>query len=54
MRKMKNVIYGRIRFPRYKGIYYYKEKERNVLPTEERIEELHKLVVQYIRFRPEL
>lgn len=54
MWKMKNVVYGRIRFPRYKGIYYYKEKERNILPTKERIEELYKLVEKYIRFCPEL
>lgn len=52
--KYKNVIYGKIRFLRYKGIYYYREKERNVLPSPERIDELFQLVSQYIRFRPEL
>lgn len=52
--KLKNVIYGAIKFPRYKGIYYYKDKEKNVLPSEERIDELYKLVEKYIKFRPEL
>lgn len=53
-RRYKNIILGRIRAPRYKGIYYYAEKERNVLPSEERINELYALVEKYIRFRPEL
>lgn len=51
---LKNVIYGRIRFLRYKGIYYYKEKEKNILPSPERIDELYGLVKKYIKFRPEL
>lgn len=50
--KFKNVIYGKIRFPRYKGIYYYKEK--NVLPSKNQIRELNALVAKYIKFRPEL
>lgn len=50
----KNVIWAPIRFLRYKGIYYYKEKEANVLPTKERIAELNHLVSKYIHFRPEI
>lgn len=52
--KYKNVVYGKIRFLRYKGIYYYKEKEKNVLPSPEHIDELHQLSNRYIKFRPEL
>lgn len=52
--KYRNVVYGKIRFLRYKGIYYYKEKEKNVLPPPKRIDELYELASRYIRFRPEL
>lgn len=52
--KFKNVIWGQIKFLRYKGIYYYAQKEKNVLPSKEKISELYELVQEYIRFRPEL
>lgn len=52
--KYRNIILGRIRAPRYKGIYYYAEKEKNVLPSTEQIDELYNLVDKYIKFRPEL
>lgn len=52
--KYKNIVLGRIRAPRYKGIYYYAEKEKNVLPSEAQIDELYGLVKKYIRFQPQL
>jgi len=51
--RYKNIILGRVRAPRYKGIYYYSDNEKNVLPSKEQIEELNGLVKRYIRFRPE-
>jgi len=53
-RFMHKVIYSRIRFPRYKGIYYYREKEKNILPDKARIHELYELTQKYMKFRPEL
>ncbi len=52
--KYKNVIYGKTRALRYKGIYYYREKEKNILPSPNRIDELYKVTSRWIRFRPEL
>lgn len=52
--KYKNVIYGKTRSLRYKGIYYYSEREKNVLPSSERIDELYGVVKKWIIFRPEL
>lgn len=48
----KNVIYGAVKFPRYKGIYYYRDKEKNVLPDKEQIRYLHGLKDRYIHFVP--
>lgn len=53
-RKYQNVILGRMRFPRYKAIYYYRDKEQNKLPEKAQIHELYEIVERYIRFRPEL
>lgn len=52
--KHRNLILGEIRFLRHKGLYYYAQKEKNMLPTKERISELYDLVEKYIKFRPEL
>ena len=48
------ITLGKVSFLRYKGIYYYAQKSKNVLPEKQRIEELHKLVEQYIQFQPAL
>ena len=52
--KAHSITYGKMGFLRYKGIYYFAQKWKNILPEKERIAELHNLVEQYIRFRPEL
>lgn len=52
--KYGNVLLGAVKFPRYKAIYYYNDKEKNYLPSQQRIDELFVLVNKYIRFRPDL
>lgn len=52
--KCKNVIYSPIKFLHYKAIYYYREKERNVLPGKERLQELKCLVDTYFPFTEDL
>lgn len=52
--RAKSITYGSVNFIRYKGIYYFAEKRKNVLPDKERVSELFGLVSQYIHFQPEL
>lgn len=52
--KCKNVIYSAIKFPHYKAIYYYREKEKNVLPGKEQLQELKHLVDIYFPFTDDL
>lgn len=53
-KRKKNVIYGPIKYLHYKAIYYYRDKEKNVLPDSEQISELHKLAEKYMKLRPEI
>lgn len=52
--KCRNVIYSAIKYPHYKALYYYSEKEKNVLPDKEKLQELKKLVDKYFPFNENL
>ena len=52
--RARTITYGQRAFLRYKGIYYYAEKNKNILPSKTQIHELHGLVEKYIRFQPGL
>lgn len=43
IKKCKNVIYSAIKFPHYKAIYYYHDKEKNILPGKENLKELKRI-----------
>lgn len=52
--KAGTVTWGKVEFLHYKGIYYYAQKNKNILPEKQRITELHEIVEQYIQFQPAL
>ena len=52
--KCKNVIYSAIKFPHYKALYYYREKEKNVLPSQEHLKELKSIADKYFPFNDDL
>ncbi len=45
--RCKNVIYSAIKFPHYKALYYYREKEKNILPSMEQLVELKRYADTY-------
>ena len=54
LKRVCHVIYGRIYFPHYKAIYYYRKKKKNVLPDRAAVRELKEYVDRYMPLRDDL